>query len=605
MTDQQRYPVAERNHRAKMKFLDGMKTYYESKRKVSIESLQTEAASQKCAVPKIDLSIPGTPVCSRYLRRRRESESEVTLPKEPAPLPNEIVISSLVIDKFLKEMKALGTDEPDGKEQQAEVVQLESDSSDSGQEEQGEVAQQYFKESEQKHAYHRSFSEAVQTLHSSEVKSPVVKRYFEESSAKHTYARDFNEAFNELNPSDKQDDPLKDNAAATTKGYKPSVPGTPINSKHLDKFKKQNYISDSSDDEDEDDSAADRDASNLANPLNTFIKKMETLKAATPVDISETKKSRDKQFSVEEYLSASESKKSYARSFSQAAQALYSTEVKDPAIKDYFDQSVAKKTFRREFSEVYQEIQREELPKSEQPQQVIDERMEQKKVYEDAAVKYDSLEELFGTFEPPKLEKKPVQTDFSVNSYMSSSDAKKTYVRSFSEAAQTLHTSDVKNPTVRDYFDQSEAKQSFRREFSEVYQEVDVTEITRDIVPTKPISSDQLKDNKQSENPISRSNANDGLSVEGWQKQQPPRSISVPGTPINSRKLYPKEKPSSSVESKPERDGSGAPNRTGSQSEMTVREHAENAASASVRGRAVSAAENSMENEFWKSFGAS
>ncbi|XP_021693836.1 uncharacterized protein LOC23687557 [Aedes aegypti] len=603
MTDQQRYPVAERNRRAKMRFLEGMKTFYEAKRKTSVESLQSESAKSTASVPKIDLSVPGTPISSRYLRLRRESESSgVEVPPEPVVLPNEIVVSSLVIDKFLKDMKALGGDEKDGQEQHAEVVNLDGDSSDEETKKEGDVAEQYFKESEEKHTYHRTFSEAVQTLHSSEVKSPVVKRYLEESSAKHSYARDFNEAVNELNPAVLEDDPLKDEPIPITKGYKSSVPGTPISSKHLDKFKKRNYISDSSDDEDEGDTTDNRYQSSLADPLDKFIKEMEELKAGRP-DLSKTSQRRDNQFSVDEYLNASETKKSYARTFSEAAQTLYSTEVKDPNIKDYFEQSDAKKTFRREFSEVYQEIKREEPPlQPEQP--VVVEEFDQKKVPTNDAVPYDSLEELFGTFEPPKIEPKPISNDFSVNSYMTASEASKSYARSFSQAVQTLHATDAKDPSVREYLDQSLAKNAFRRGFSEVYREVDVKDIARDIIPSKPQSSDQQKDNKQSENPISRSNDADADgSPPAVQKPLPQKSISVPGTPINSRKLNPREKPPRSVEAKPERDGPVT--KSGSQSEMSATEHAENSASAVVRGRAVSTAENNMDKAFWMSFGSS
>ncbi|XP_062540193.1 uncharacterized protein LOC134208141 [Armigeres subalbatus] len=615
MTDQQqRYPVADRNRRAKMRFLEGMKTFYEAKRKTSVESLQSESAKSTASVPKIDLSVPGTPISSRYLRLRRESQSEeVVEPQEPVSMPNEIVVSSLVIDKFLKDMKGLGRDEPKLEEQQhAEVVNLDSSSSEDELETKEDAAQQYFKESEEKNAYHRSFSEAVQTLHSSEVKSPVVKRYFEESSAKHTYTRNFNEAVNELNPAKVEDDPFKADSASITKGYKSSVPGTPISSKHLDKYKKRNYISDSSDDEDEGDSVDNRDQTSLSDPLNKFIKEMEALKTTKP-DFSKTVKPRENQFSVDEYLNTSESKNSYSRTFSQAAQTLNSTDVKDPTIKDYFEQSDAKKTYRRDFSEVYQEIKREETTvQQEKPIQVI-EQVEQPKLAENHVVRNDSLEELFGTFVPPKLGEKVVQNDFSVNSYLSSSDAKKSYARTFSEAAQTLYTTDAKDPSVRKYFDQSAAKNAFRREFSEVYQEVDVKNITRDVVPTVPTSSDhQQKDNNRSENPISRSNATDGLPpVNDSPKQLPQRSISVPGTPISSRKLCPREKPPrSAADSKPESDGSGGGGgftsaKSGSHSNLTATEHAENAASASVRGRAVSAAENNMDKAFWMSFGAS
>ncbi|KAL1378890.1 hypothetical protein pipiens_015291 [Culex pipiens pipiens] len=539
---EQRTPLAERNRRAKMRFLAGIKKHYEAKRQTSMESLNSTTAEPK----KVDLTVPGTPVSSRYLSSlsRPESDTEMDSAKGETELPNEIVVSSLVIDRFLKDMKGLGVEE------QAQVDGEEKD----GEEELGEAAQEYFKESDQQRAYQRSFSKAAQTLHTAEVKSPVVKRYFEESSAKQSYSREFSEAVNELDPVKVKEDPLVDDSKSATRGYKSSVPGTPISSKLLHKLKNSNYISDSSDDEGD----GPTSSTALADPLDKFIKDMEQLKALKESNMAKIEKQPLIDFSVDEYLESSKEAKTYARSFSQAVQTLNASEVKNPVIKDYFDQSEEMKTFRREFSEVYQELSEKPTPTKVDAVEKKVEKVERKvETKPDEAL--EILKQVLETkFEPPKLEKREFKDDFSVDAYLDTSETKKTYARTFSEAAQTLHSSDVKNPAVREYFDQSEAKQSFRREFSEVYQEVlNVTEFARDVVAEKSAtvstkttaSSDQqqqepqqAKDNEQSAKSISRSGGDEDGSAPAPDSElaQYKRSVSVPGTPINSRKLFPK-----------------------------------------------------------------
>ncbi|XP_058811627.1 uncharacterized protein LOC131676552 [Topomyia yanbarensis] len=603
MTDQlnlqrERYPGAERNRRAKLKFFSELKSFYKEKQKAFIESISSEEKKEE---PKVDLSVPGTPVCSRYLRSlsRRQSESEEAQ-QEPVQLPNEILISSMVIDKCLKDMKALNADE---EEQHAEVVHIEEDKTDnedienetdSGTKPEN-LTQQYFNESEEKHAYQRTFSEVVQTLHRGEVRSPVVKRYFNESTANNSYSRNFNEAFSELDPEKLRPDPLLIDSEIITKGYKTSVPGTPICSTHLNKLKKHNYISDSSDDE-KNDVPKNRTDIAIADPLEKFIKDMEQLKLNKDNDIIERKPLNT--FAVDEYLASSEEKKTYARTFSQAAQTLYASEVKSPTVKQYFDQSELKKTFRRDFSEVYQEINKAELPINMDSTIANTVPMEKNDIAEYPIQKIDSLEELFEKH--PQEEKnnmEPVK-EFCAKSYLTSSEARKTYSRTFSEAAQSINTRHVENSAIQNYFDQSETKKTFRRGFSEAYQEVDIKEITPNVIPSSralELASNELHEiTKQNSNSISCSSAVDGTEIsanvvmltdENPSIKQTKRSISVPGTPINSRKLYPKDKQQRPInESKPKYDTSTTAH--------------------SVRARAVSATENSMEKEFWKSFGA-
>ncbi|XP_055524998.1 muscle M-line assembly protein unc-89-like isoform X2 [Wyeomyia smithii] len=594
------YPGAERNRRAKMKFLSEMKSYYENKRKVSIESLQSEGGNpqQVDTVPKVDLSVPGTPVCSRYLERlsRLQSESE-NVEKEPVKLPNEIVISSMIIDKFIKDMKSLNADEVEQhaelvqindsesengrSEQQAELVYIDETDTDSGiKEDDNDLTSKYFKESEEKQAYKRTFSEVVQTLHHGAVRSPVVKRYFEESSSKHSYSRGFDEAFKELNPDKLQPDPLLIDSDAITKGYKTSVPGTPISSTNLRKLKKHNYISESSDEEED---TVETKPSILTNPLDEFIKEMEQLKLMKDSAVVE-KKPRDN-FSVDAYLSSSEAQKTYARTFSQAVQTLASSEVKSPTVKNYFDQSEQKKTFRRDFSEVYQEINKLASENKTVDSPVVNSttnetiQFKQKKIDDVEVKRNDSLEELLGTFQPPKLESKPVENDFCVTSYMNSSDARKTYARTLSEAAQALQSSDVKSPTVRNYFDQSTAKKSFSRGFSEAYQQA----ADGSTIPTPDNTDDEPK-----ENLISGSSGEDKSTNEPL--KQTARSLSVPGTPVNSRKLVPTRKKVSRPPAEPKNPENNNP-----------------PAQAPARARTMSATEHNRDEEaeeFWKKFGA-
>ena len=56
-----KYPIAERNRRAKMRFLMGLTEHYENKKK-DIKEKNNPQPEEK----KIDYTVPGTPICSRY-----------------------------------------------------------------------------------------------------------------------------------------------------------------------------------------------------------------------------------------------------------------------------------------------------------------------------------------------------------------------------------------------------------------------------------------------------------------------------------------------------------------------------------------------------------
>ncbi|XP_055612732.1 uncharacterized protein LOC129759344 [Uranotaenia lowii] len=591
-TSEKLYPLAERNRRAKMKFLSSMKDFYENKRKASLES--TKSNAEKNEKRKIDLSVPGTPVSTRYLSSlsRENDNEEFELPEKNQDATNEIIVSSLIIDKFLQDMKNL---DPENNHEKLNSNKVIGESFDDDQTNtRSECIQSYFEKSQEIQTYHRSFSQAAQTLHTAQVKSPVVKRYFDESSAKQTYSRDFNEAFKEIDPIIREEDPLQPKAAK----FKYSVPGTPISSKHLDKFKNKHYISDSSDDEEND------APKNVEDPLDKFIIEMEKLKELKEQNKHNIKKTTlTNDFCVNKYLESSDTAKAYSRSFSEAAQELHSTDVKSPTVKEYFNQSDEQKTYRREFSEVYQQLSKSDEPgKSEnhtEHEDRDDKTVSSTVVQDYQPIRYDSLEELYGKFKPVTLEEKPEPSSgFCVDSYMTSSDSKKSYTRTFSEAEQTLFSSEVKAPAVRNYFNESNDRNTYRRGFSEVYQQLGGSDLSHDLKKMDSPSSVEASSDQ------SEFNIKDTLLDKSSNKHTK-HSISVPGTPINSRKLFPKEKaPPIDV-----------PKATGSvlQADTLIspRLHdddsrgIENAIIAPVPARrSASAAENSLTDEFWKKFGA-
>ncbi|XP_055618261.1 uncharacterized protein LOC129763329 [Toxorhynchites rutilus septentrionalis] len=492
-----RYPIAERNRRAKMKFLVGVKDFYDNK-KTSIELRTT-------GNPEMDLSIPGTPVSSKYLSslpsRQLKAEEQQ---KDHVLLPNEIIISSMVIDKFLADMKTLDSDE-----NYAEVTdKVEEDETKVETKQENATAEQYFLESEQMRMYQRTFSQAVQTLHSAEVKSPLVKRYFEESSAKQTYSRDFEESCKVLDPTQLPSDQLDIDSTTITKGYKTSVPGTPIDSKHLNNLKLKNYISDSSDDENDDEYIT----SKLADPLDKFIRDMEQLKAAKYGDMSKIKNDTSGNISSEVVQESSE--------------------VKQP-----------------------------EIDSIEQPLDL-----------EQTIQKCGSLEELLGKFQPLEVDKQN-RNEFCVDEYMNTSDDRRTYARTFSEAAQLLHSTDAKNPNLCNYFEESDKIKSFKRGFSEVYQEIGKQH------------DNQCGDERRNEISVTCSSAFDRSAATASTSNECVRNetedISIPGTPINSRKICPKDKTMPTIEAK-----------------------RENGADRPEVDKSIPERNGNVDREFWKNFGA-
>ncbi|XP_050074143.1 uncharacterized protein LOC126561850 [Anopheles maculipalpis] len=555
-----KYPIAAKTRKSKLDFLAGVRSHYEKKQK------DAKIAKE----PRINLSVPGTPVCSRYLRRL---SSQYVGDDEPSgeeardqtgndPVANELIVSSIILDKFLKDMHQLSVD----KENSIPPIQQQTGQEKSKIGNRHETTEEFFAKSDERKAYHRTFSEAVGTVGDAPVieKNPVVKKYFEESATQRSYRRDFSEAYGVVT----ETDPIVPAEKKQKKIKKKKI--SPKTAKP-DDTRRAKLISDSSDDE-----LTEEDRSNFLQELDQLKESKkrleEKLNAYQAKTVAELQADASEEKITQQFFEESEQAKTYQRSFSQAVQTLGDgpRDVRDPTVLQYFNDSASRQTYRREFSEVYNEFApvpeatpnfkptvpgtpissrqlyklknhvdidpvtpspiQQQLPTAEKSSFLVEElqafnqeldRLREKKQLETV---------------PTKEQPQPRASDFCVDSYLNTSSQKQAYSRSFSEAAQTLTQSDVKSPTVRSFFEDSSRKGTLRRDFSEAYQEVEVS-----TPPAKPkaqeadvtakkktgASYDQDQDNR----PAGDDNQPSNTSLTGT------GAVSIPGTPISSRKL--------------------------------------------------------------------
>jgi hypothetical protein len=194
-----KYKIAERNRLAKLHFLNQMKkTGGEETTTVSRRDSEPSLAKvEKTEVKRIDLSVPGTPVSSRYLEtlkcvRRNGNKTFIDTDSENEDYelntrsvgvePSEL--SSLLEEnliKFTREMDKLNN---------------ESSSHD--------PLKKYFEESDQKRTYRRDFSEVVSEFpprNNKESKSAKkVEKYFTESERLNSFKREFNDVVRTFDP---------------------------------------------------------------------------------------------------------------------------------------------------------------------------------------------------------------------------------------------------------------------------------------------------------------------------------------------------------------------------------------------------------------------
>lgn len=202
-----KYKIAERNRQAKLKFLAEMKkggAHAEKRRDSEPMQAQAEKAADG---DRLDLSVPGTPVSSRYLgslgklRRTNHIESDSE---------NEDNDNNASVDKPSKFHSQL----EDGlKKFTADMESLQQQSHD--------PLRKYFEDSDKTKTYRRDFSEVAGEFPIKK-KEPAtiakVERYFQESERMNSFKRDFSEVVQTFAP---PGDPFSDLKR----------PGTPISSR--------------------------------------------------------------------------------------------------------------------------------------------------------------------------------------------------------------------------------------------------------------------------------------------------------------------------------------------------------------------------------------
>lgn len=207
-----RYKIAERNRQAKLRFLNEMKRsggVGEKRRDSEPSKADVDSTIVNVDGRRLDLSVPGTPVSSRYfgslgkLRRNNHIESDSE---------NEDNNDNNAPDKPSKFHSQL----EDGlKKFTADMEQLQQRSHD--------PLQKYFDDSDKKKTYRRDFSEVAGEF-PIKPKEPAtiakVERYFQESERMNSFKRDFADVVQTFDPRP-AGDPFSDL----------QKPGTPISSR--------------------------------------------------------------------------------------------------------------------------------------------------------------------------------------------------------------------------------------------------------------------------------------------------------------------------------------------------------------------------------------
>lgn len=203
-----KYKFAELNRQRKFRFLCG----------VPINKKELTRSGSTPALPKmdeaefkkpLDLSVPGTPVSSRYVAFMRkkgnfiedsedEDLDESEKPKMARMVDDKVLNESL--KKFLADMNSLEENEP----KKAEKKPFE----------------EYFMKSDEQKSYSSNFEVAeseISVAPAEKIKNPKIEQYFEESKRRNSFKRDFTEVYQEVKKKDQFTDL--------------SVPGTPISSR--------------------------------------------------------------------------------------------------------------------------------------------------------------------------------------------------------------------------------------------------------------------------------------------------------------------------------------------------------------------------------------
>jgi len=192
-----KYKIAERNRLAKLKFLNEMKRTSSDaiKRRDSEPSLaQTERTVERTYDDRIDLSVPGTPVSSRYIESLRKLNSKHI--ESDSETENE---DNDKLDARLKPSQYQAVLQAGLKQFTADMETLQQQSDDVSH----DPLQKYFEDSDKKKTYRRDFSEVVSEFPVKKKEPAVtakVERYFQESERMNSFRRDFSEVVQTFDP---------------------------------------------------------------------------------------------------------------------------------------------------------------------------------------------------------------------------------------------------------------------------------------------------------------------------------------------------------------------------------------------------------------------
>lgn len=620
-----KYKIAERNRLAKYRFLNKSIMSDSSSNSSPLpkrrESEPSMAKTEKANVKPSDISVPGTPVSSRYMRKlKRRIEIDTDSEAENEDDSSGCVISKEQQQQQLLLQESLKKFTTDMKKLQSETSTASHDAS----------LENYFDSSDNSKTYQREFSEVASeiTMNKKDPKAiSRIERYFTESTRRGSLTRDFNEvvqSFDPQNPTgreqfkslskpgtpisskfikvervkleplniknlekildehaelksshssekkiDAPEKPKRINAVplspmitvasppvqlipeklqeaaklieiipevqseviiikedilvtpissnqnvikeTTVKKSKRkesnvsisstrsdiSVPGTPVNSRHI--FRKV-------DDDDGSDSDMEIvDSSEITALAQEFAVKIDALVQKTKDEEEDENKGEKKLLviyddekkkkkpedvldeetanKVKEYLEKSEKESSYQRTFSEVASFNEpSTEVKEK-VEKYFKDSDAKKSLTRGFSEAINYVEPVDIEKLFKPGTPVSSKtvecvrkkqlkQEGQIIMEDEEIDPELLQGMEAFLKAHEALHNPLK-DFKTDKYFEESTTRKTLRRDFSEVFGQLGNgaeASSENPDVQKYFEQSEAQKSFQRQFSEALQ---------------------------------------------------------------------------------------------------------------------------------------
>lgn len=379
-----KYKIAERNRVAKFRFLSEMKSGGSVKRRDSEPSM---ANTEKHEVEHLDISVPGTPVSSRFVWALRKLSRK-----------NHIGSDSETDNEDEVDRAASGNPSDYHAELQAGLknftAQMEKLHDDDG----GvshDPLRKYFEDSDKKKTYRRDFSEVVAEFPARKVEPETAKKveeYFQESDRLKSFKRDFTEVVRSFDgPSgdpfadlQKIGTPISSRLIAVKKLSSAIEPGPPSdikisNGNGASQKSAQvplniNRIKNKTDDFIKHESGACPTTFN-GHSLKIIEESVAEMKPGgeslkLPAKIAgkpqEAVKKPDEAYDeiksvaalkVDDYFKQSQERNTFRRNFSEVLNELGNHEpTKNPAIEQYFEQSDAQKSFQRPFSQVIQTL---------------------------------------------------------------------------------------------------------------------------------------------------------------------------------------------------------------------------------------------------------